>query len=149
MTTSTLLAMLDSMTVLALLNDTSITIGRVHAHGIVAVAFVALLFRFVVWRRNRLPRAGAYIVSDLPNGLTAIECPKCGRRGRYRKSTLIERFGPDAPLPTVLNLLADCPKLREWSETAGTRIIGLAQPSAGLLARFPPRAGTLQQHKLV
>lgn len=63
-----------------------------------------------------MPRAGAYIVSELPEGMTAIVCRKCGRSGRYRKSTLLERFGPDAPLPHVLNLLADCPKRREWSD---------------------------------
>lgn len=63
-----------------------------------------------------MPRAGAYVVSDLPEGLTAIHCPKCGRSGRYRKSTLLKRFGPDAPLPTVLNELADCARRREWSD---------------------------------
>jgi hypothetical protein len=63
-----------------------------------------------------MPRAGAYIVSDLPEGLTAIRCPKCGRYGRYRKATLLARFGPDEPLPHVLNLLADCPKRGEWSD---------------------------------
>ncbi len=31
-----------------------------------------------------MPRAGANIVIDLPEGLTAIHCPKCGRMGRYR-----------------------------------------------------------------
>lgn len=40
-----------------------------------------------------MPRAGAYIVSDLPEGLTAIHCPKCGRAGRYKCKTLVERFG--------------------------------------------------------
>jgi uncharacterized C2H2 Zn-finger protein len=30
-------------------------------------------------------RAGAYRVHELPEGLTAIHCPKCGRMGRYRR----------------------------------------------------------------
>ena len=36
-----------------------------------------------------MPRADAYIISDLPEGMTAIHCDKCGRRGRYRRETLV------------------------------------------------------------
>jgi len=63
-----------------------------------------------------MPRAGSYRVHELPEGLTAIHCPKCGRLGRYRRETLLRRFGPDAPLPHVLNLLADCPKRRDMND---------------------------------
>ncbi|MGB8182603.1 MAG: hypothetical protein WCF13_09555 [Stellaceae bacterium] len=63
-----------------------------------------------------MPRAGAYIVAELPEGMTAIHCPKCGRMGRYRRETLLRRFGPDAPLPHVLNLLADCPRRGQWGD---------------------------------
>jgi hypothetical protein len=33
------------------------------------------------------PRAGAYLVSDLPEGLIAIHCPTCGR---------VDRIGDEA-----------------------------------------------------
>lgn len=66
-----------------------------------------------------MARAGAYLVSDLPEGLTTIACPKCGRLGRYRRETLLRRFGPDAPLPSVLNKLADCPRRGNASDPCG------------------------------
>jgi len=66
-----------------------------------------------------MPRAGAYIVSELPEGMTAIVCRKCGRSGRYRKETLLRRFGPDMPLPTVLTKLADCPRFGSFSDNCG------------------------------
>lgn len=66
-----------------------------------------------------MPRAGAYIVSELPEGMTAIVCRKCGRFGRYRKETLLARFGPDEPLPHVLNLIANCPKRGSFSDNCG------------------------------
>lgn len=66
-----------------------------------------------------MPRAGAYIVSELPGGLTAIVCPKCGRYGRYRKETLLARFGPDESLPHVLNLIANCPRFGSFGDSCG------------------------------
>ena len=66
-----------------------------------------------------MPRAGAYLVSDLPEGPTAIHCPKCGRAGRYRKDTLLRRFGPDMPPPTVLNVIANCPRRASFSNNCG------------------------------
>jgi hypothetical protein len=57
-----------------------------------------------------MPRAGANVVANLPEAMTTIACAKCGRMGRYRRETFLRRFGPDAPLPDVLNLLADCPR---------------------------------------
>lgn len=55
----------------------------------------------------------------LPEGLTAIHCPRCGRMGGYRRETLLKRFGPDAPLPHVLNLLADYPRSRDMNDPYG------------------------------
>jgi len=66
-----------------------------------------------------MPRAGAYIVSELPDGLTAILSRKYGRFGRYRKETLMARFGPDESLPHVLNLLANCPRLGNFGDNCG------------------------------
>ena len=38
-------------------------------------------------------------------------CDKCGRSGRYRVSTLIERYGADTGLPAVASALEEgCPR---------------------------------------
>ncbi len=63
-----------------------------------------------------MPRAGAYLDSDLPESVTTIACAKCGRRGRYRRATLVARLGLDAPLPTLLNKLAYCRRHRNASD---------------------------------
>jgi hypothetical protein len=43
-----------------------------------------------------------------------IECPSCGRRGRYNVARLIERYG-DAKLPDLRHVLANCPKAKSLS----------------------------------
>jgi hypothetical protein len=47
-----------------------------------------------------MPRDGAIIFGDLVGKLDPlrIECPKCGRSGRYRVADLIMRYGRDAKL---------------------------------------------------
>jgi hypothetical protein len=44
-----------------------------------------------------MPREGAIIFSDLIGklDLLRVECPKCGRSGRYRLADLIMRYGRD------------------------------------------------------
>jgi hypothetical protein len=66
-----------------------------------------------------MPRSGAYVVDDLPEGLTAIHCPKCRRMGRYRRETLLARFGPDMALPDVLVKLAHCTRRRDMGDPCG------------------------------
>ncbi|MEW6256565.1 MAG: hypothetical protein AB1592_11460 [Pseudomonadota bacterium] len=45
-----------------------------------------------------------------PSVWVKLACSKCGRRGRYRLVTLVERFGADARMVTVRERLsADCP----------------------------------------
>ncbi len=47
-----------------------------------------------------MPRDGAVIFSDLIGKLDVlrIECPKCGRSGRYRLADVITRYGRDEKL---------------------------------------------------
>jgi len=47
-----------------------------------------------------MPREGAIIFSDLIGKLDMlrVECPKCGRNGRYRLADLIMRYGRDEKL---------------------------------------------------
>jgi hypothetical protein len=68
-----------------------------------------------------MPRHGAYIVAELPEGLTEIACTKCGRRGRYKRETLLDRFGPNKALPDVLIALANCPRRSNPSDPCEAR----------------------------
>jgi hypothetical protein len=47
-----------------------------------------------------MPRDGAIIFGDLIGKLDVVrvECPKCGRSGRYRLADLITRYGRDEKL---------------------------------------------------
>jgi hypothetical protein len=87
-----------------------------------------------------MPRHGAYIVSELPEGLTEIACAKCGRRGRYKRETLLERFGPDKALPDVLIALADCPRAATPGDPCQVRYARpLGAVSASKLRQSPRR----------
>jgi hypothetical protein len=33
---------------------------------------------------------------------------KCGRRGQYRKATLVDKYGPDVLMPDLLRKVAGC-----------------------------------------
>lgn len=66
-----------------------------------------------------MPKDGSYRVHELPPGPTEIECGSCGRRGRYRRDTLLERFGSDKALPDVLVALAACPRAHDFANICG------------------------------
>ena len=40
-------------------------------------------------------RVGSLFITDHPTDPIEIECQKCGRKGRYLKATLIEKYGSD------------------------------------------------------
>jgi hypothetical protein len=45
--------------------------------------------------------------------MVRLACTKCDRRGQYRKSTLIERYGPDKNMGAALGaMFADCCSMR-------------------------------------
>ena len=43
-----------------------------------------------------------------PTNAITIRCDRCSPVGRYKRRTLIERFGPDAAMPDVLNAITAC-----------------------------------------
>ena len=57
-----------------------------------------------------MPRSSSSLtIKDFPTDRIEVECKKCGRHGRYRKATLIEKYGSDIVLPDLLALRAgDC-----------------------------------------
>lgn len=60
-----------------------------------------------------MPRAGQIIFSDVADKLATlrVECPRCGRAGRYAIARLLRERGRDAGLHEFLReLTADCPR---------------------------------------
>jgi len=51
-------------------------------------------------------------LAGYPAAMVRLKCAKCGRSGQYRKTTLIEKYGRDIPLPDLLHFVgASCPKM--------------------------------------
>ena len=60
-----------------------------------------------------MPRSrGSPTLKDFPTDPIEIHCQKCGHHGRYRKATLIEKYGSDIVLPDLLGLIAGNCELR-------------------------------------
>jgi hypothetical protein len=72
----------------------------------------------------------ALTLTSYPRDLVRLACDRCGRSGQYRRETLIERFGRDAQMPTVLVALADCPRYKDMSNPCGAHYPDLDPNSA-------------------
>ena len=59
---------------------------------------------------------GAWTIGTYPLDLVRIACAKCGRAGRYRRATLLERYGPDMALPELRHELAQCSRRNNASD---------------------------------
>jgi hypothetical protein len=69
----------------------------------------------MTWLRQMQPGEGAVLLRDYPGEVVRIDCRRCGRPGRYRLASLIERNEPAAELSEVLTaLLADCARRQGW-----------------------------------
>ena len=52
---------------------------------------------------------GSLTPHTYPSDTITVRCEQCGREGRYRRATLLDRFGPDEPMPDILNAITeDC-----------------------------------------
>jgi hypothetical protein len=58
-------------------------------------------------------------LSSFSEGMVRFVCELCGRRGQYRKQTLIERYGPDIVGPDLLVKVANCPRHRALDGRCG------------------------------
>jgi hypothetical protein len=58
-------------------------------------------------------------LSSFPEGMVRFVCELCGRRGQYRKQTLIDRYGPDVVGPDSLVKVADCPRRKSLNDRCG------------------------------
>ena len=72
-------------------------------------------------------------LADYPFDVVNVSCGKCDRRGRYKKQTLIERFGGAIAVPDLRwKIAADCPKAID--RQLGTDTCGIVYPD--LLERY-------------
>ena len=54
---------------------------------------------------------GSLTPSTYPSDTITVRCDQCGREGRYRRTTLLERFGSEMAMPDILSALTeDCGK---------------------------------------
>jgi hypothetical protein len=70
-------------------------------------------------------RIGSRTLAEFPLSVVRIECPRCGRTGRYALAGLIGRFGPDAALPDVLMDLAACERRKGFQRAMRGEVHGL------------------------
>jgi hypothetical protein len=56
-------------------------------------------------------RRGSFSLAEYPGDMVRLVCTRCGRHGQYRKTTLLERYGPDIPLPDLRHEIAQCEPL--------------------------------------
>ena len=60
---------------------------------------------------NDQASSGSLTPRTYPSDTITVRCDQCGRVGRYRRETLLDRFGPDMAMPDVLNTITeDCPR---------------------------------------
>jgi hypothetical protein len=60
--------------------------------------------------RDDLPTS--VLLRDYPFEMVRLACTRCARRGQYRKSTLLARFGPNYGLVSMrFDLAAGCPSI--------------------------------------
>jgi hypothetical protein len=63
-----------------------------------------------------MPRYSSPPISAFPFDPVRLVCDECGRRGQYRKETLVERHGPDIVEPDPLVVVANCPRQKNLGE---------------------------------
>jgi hypothetical protein len=51
---------------------------------------------------------GAYSLNDIDWPVVRLYCPECHCFAQFKRSKLLERFGPDKPMPTMLRDLKPC-----------------------------------------
>jgi hypothetical protein len=51
---------------------------------------------------------GAYQLRDIAAPVVRVYCPDCHRFAQFGRDRLIERFGPEQPMPSLLRILKPC-----------------------------------------
>jgi hypothetical protein len=82
---------------------------------------------------------GSLSLSEYPGDVVRLSCAKCNRKGEYRKQSLIERFGPDVPLPDLRQEIAQCERHKNMSDVCLVRYPDLIPSSGGIRRAFDVR----------
>ena len=85
---------------------------------------------------------GCYHLGEMTAAMIRLYCPDCHRFGQFQRGKLLEQFGPDKPMPTMLRDLKPCDignslsgpqcQLRYWD-----RMTPQARAEAGTKGRLP------------
>jgi hypothetical protein len=51
---------------------------------------------------------GCHTLGDSRDSMVRMYCPECHRFAQFRRAGLIDRFGLDHPMPTLLRILKPC-----------------------------------------
>jgi hypothetical protein len=51
---------------------------------------------------------GCYHLGEMTAAMIRLYCPECHRFAQFRTSGLLERFGPDMPMPSMLGKMKPC-----------------------------------------
>ena len=73
-------------------------------------------------------------IKDFPTDTVEIDCKKCGRHGRYRRATLVGKYGSDVVLPDLSGLIAGDYEFRSGLGYQGCGAIYLALSRAQKLS---------------
>jgi hypothetical protein len=49
-------------------------------------------------------------LAECERPMIRLICEQCGRKGQFRKATLVSKYGPDIVMPDLLRKVADCTK---------------------------------------
>jgi hypothetical protein len=58
--------------------------------------------------QHRRMAKGAYQLRDISDPVVRVYCPECHRFAQFGRAGLIERFGADQPMPSLLRILKPC-----------------------------------------
>ena len=70
--------------------------------------------------------SGSLTLRDYPGDVVRLACGKCGRKGQYRKDTLIARYGADVAPPDLRYLIAQCERRDDMQNPCGVHYEWLA-----------------------
>jgi hypothetical protein len=51
---------------------------------------------------------GCYHLGEMTTAMIRLYCPECHRFAQFRRAKLLDRFGSDKPMPTMLRDLKPC-----------------------------------------
>ena len=66
---------------------------------------------------------GSLTLADHPGDIGRLACERCGRAGRYRQATLIERYGADVRLADLRDEIAKCDRHGMMHNACGARYL--------------------------